>query len=538
MNQSASIFDNFLLNFFKPAEDQATKDLISNWIHESTPLKRSLLAREIIYDVLEQQVQIKGKKGKRRIKEIVENCERFELLIGHSRTRFQNKFYRDHLDHMIRTALLTSYLIELFNVENSVHSISAGIFHDAGYPVQESSRILESISEALKSGYSILEFPAKFSPSIRNPLYSLIQLSEKTGMKDEKLQSLALIRRDHGVIGAFEFLSCLGEPSEKEIEIAAAICLHSDNTESEILFSHNPIAFIVTLADELQDWGRRAFHEDGRTEITMDKILGLSDQLNSLDLNVRMEYSPNNFPLLEAISSKYDNLVRLRPDDFSPNITIRFPFDKGPLYYESLNVRILTDGFQEPGIRPSNKGWKVYWDKPKARERMLSDRQVAEFSNYSERDVTNIRKLILRYRKPGNKLPLLDQLRNQKCFRYKQSRDFYIADQKLEYIDIYRYEDRIKLRFKTIDRLKAVPGDIIQLDTLPPRVNKRSLFIQLSQSYDLVFRLQRIFHRDENMDDPRLFLIIADLLADGTLGANIHNARYFSIQELKEGEEL
>ncbi len=81
-------------------------------------------------------------------------------------------------------------------------------------------------------------------------------------------------------------------------------------------------------------------------------------------------------------------------------------------------------------------------------------------------------------------------------------------------------------------------GDIIQLDTPPPRVNKRSLFIRRSQSYDLVFRLQQIFHRDENMDDPKLFLIIADLLADGTLGANIHNTRYFSIQKLKEGEEL
>ena len=186
------------------------------------------------------------------------------------------RYYRDHFFHVIEVALLGHVLLETEISENwclweSIHPNKetvlrwwylAALLHDIGYAI-----------DVLKSSHSHFEFFKHcqdllgLTKSIDSEINSL-----KDGRGVKELQELGIqftddsqYHKDHGVIGAMHLMSLLKRIGKDDSDLdihdyspaIEAIALHNLKSPSyRISFKKKPIAFLLALCDQLQEWRR------------------------------------------------------------------------------------------------------------------------------------------------------------------------------------------------------------------------------------------------------------------------------------------
>lgn len=243
---------------------------------------------------------------------LIQMLPEFEALLNILNVR---KFYRDHTAHSLRVAVLGDFILSkkskaggLENVIKDQLDLTSeevrsawwftGLLHDIGTPIEklftslnwslvnEMLRCYPSlgmeitpmqihlISDAL-ANHDYLPvlmkgLPRKWQNLIKNGLGSDAALEERLVYKASSQAPLEYqpkrTKMDHGVVAAVSLLSTLGTPEQllKEIpedrpliEAARAISLHNFASElGNVPFEKFPLIFLLTIADELQEWGR------------------------------------------------------------------------------------------------------------------------------------------------------------------------------------------------------------------------------------------------------------------------------------------
>lgn len=321
MKSKASVDEQLL------AEDSVTKTLVSDalakWAKQTNYQRKKELAASLLVDgwfgelwpwtsVSEKDVQI------------------LENIIALSRTGLEGKFYRDHLVHAIRVMLLAEWLAKKFGLDDDQLNACAfaGLQHDVGLPLSYSKDVMESIHQTL--GY-IYHNKLQFEP--RSLIFNfagkeLLRVAKDEG-EGKHLQSLLdASPPNHGVLGALELLKeceVLDQsPDDSTLSICRAVALHDSEVKLDIQWSQDKIAFILVLADELQEWGRPI----GATLKTVTNSIGINYRSNTL--NAHLDFSTLDrtrgrlFSPLLSIIGKAQNLGRLVLDSRRPCLRIVF----------------------------------------------------------------------------------------------------------------------------------------------------------------------------------------------------------------------
>ncbi|HUT82971.1 MAG TPA: hypothetical protein VMZ29_17375 [Candidatus Bathyarchaeia archaeon] len=228
------------------------------------------------------------------------------------------KYYRDHTEHQLRVAVLGDFLLEQDLGQGQLLSHIAdlsgldknklkdqiwwvtGLIHDIGYPLQKitkainysllnqilkcypmldmdvipfeinlNSKNLEPYLQLLEEGLSkkakeLIRFGSGYE--YNNKIISNVEHFEGTIDGHRVYQQGSQIQLDHGVIGALSLLRSIGTPEEIKtnrdellgyIKAAQAIAIHNFKDQlSDYTFDNNPLAFLLILIDEMQEWGR------------------------------------------------------------------------------------------------------------------------------------------------------------------------------------------------------------------------------------------------------------------------------------------
>jgi hypothetical protein len=193
-------------------------------------------------------------------------------------------FYRDHFFHALEVCFLGHVLLEtkldenlyLWNLvaenlsqkpDKSPHTKNdvlkvwylAALLHDIGYAMD----VLNGSRDYL----NFFEHSKALSNLGKSFEQAIVNLS-----KEEEMQELGIdintvtkIERDHGVIGALHVHSLIRKIAQEDrnvcideyIPVFQAIALHNlRGCKEKISFSKQPLAFLLTLCDQLQEWRR------------------------------------------------------------------------------------------------------------------------------------------------------------------------------------------------------------------------------------------------------------------------------------------
>lgn len=230
------------------------------------------------------------------------------------------KFYRDHTEHQLRVAVLGDFLLEqdlgagtlvkyiadLSEIDESALKNNLwwtlGLLHDIGYPLQKMTKSINySLLNQILKCYPMLDLeavPFEITLSMNDKKHreylsfledgltkearKLIrqgagldydsspvpksQLFLSNPNRHSKFDYESPVNLDHGVLGALAILKGLGTPEEIRenkdenagfIKAAQAIALHNFKDKlPDYTFDTNPLAFLLVLVDELQEWGR------------------------------------------------------------------------------------------------------------------------------------------------------------------------------------------------------------------------------------------------------------------------------------------
>jgi len=239
--------------------------------------------------------------------------------------------------------------------------------------------------------YKLVDFNIAIETFDSNTTKHIKELSKLTGIsvRDLHLDFKAL---HHACVAAVIFLDC-SAPSVWKVgpaqRIASAICLHHSTRNTLVNYDkENPLPLLLTLGDELQDWGRPTSYPIGYPlrrlpqglRIAMPK-LEVSTSEYSTDCILR--YKSVNFPYCDAISSKYHNLKRLRFEGAFPKITLHFPFDRvtSPITLDSIFRSFFeTITFKKRGT------WTFH-------QHHWKDSSIASFVGLKSDDVYTIRRI-------------------------------------------------------------------------------------------------------------------------------------------------
>jgi hypothetical protein len=262
---------------------------------------------EALYDVAKERgVTHEG------ILYLVKMLPEFEALMYFLNVR---KFYRDHCAHQLRVAVLGDFLLDLKSDAGSIKSVIrdrlelsldevrtvwwfAGLLHDTGIPLAKLSTAVNwSLLNEILRCYPSMDIKASpmlvdlagadlqnseylsilfegMPESWQTILKSGLGVSEplegkilfKAGFSSHQEYQPANLRIDHGVVGAVNLLRTLGTPEKLRrnlpedrplIEAARAISLHNfKEMLRTVPFEEYPLAFLLVLADELQEWSR------------------------------------------------------------------------------------------------------------------------------------------------------------------------------------------------------------------------------------------------------------------------------------------
>lgn len=166
-------------------------------------------------------------------------------------------------------------------------SMMAALFHDMGYPICHFLNVRNRISEYNPTLYMFTHNDIESFDHIASLLGSSLLFTIVSPAEIKKAMQFDGKKYNHGAYSAIAFLMqfynsgiIFSLPEEKQcaIEIAAvAIYNHTvsfritnnKSTENfyQPVFQQNPIAFLLRLCDDLQEWGRRYFEFSHQSDI-------------------------------------------------------------------------------------------------------------------------------------------------------------------------------------------------------------------------------------------------------------------------------
>ncbi len=486
-------------------EPETLRNFLNGWATETDYKRRSDNATTLFTALLEKACKTLGNikkewyestsKEESHIRKIASNINRFEDLIGHIRTKFRGKVYRDHLHHMLRTALIASYLANRLNLDDSMKLdlTIAALVHDIGYPVQEAGGIVSDVSDAAAKVCSLFDF-GDAMPAIRMKGYikGLLYLCQAVNIEyDAVIDSLEGKKPEHAAISALEFLKYHreGEYKERHLKIASAILLHASSFQNEFAYSNHPIAVILAIADELQEWGRPIALPDQPRDIQLDALEIWKNRVGDDDRNIfEFDYDSNNHPLISAIYSKWLNLRRINVNTLTTKLELRFPLnvtalDFGTFAELSATIKIVNNARSNPWIIKQNE------TTPDEESLKLSHAQVAERTGVSEKYVEKVREALVQ-----NRHIRVNRVSQWKLWRQEDSFDFIVSKAKPTALDLVSYNGRFKTRmmYDGLERSGAHFDQLIYLDRIKPETVERKfrpLSILLSLHYGIHARV-------------------------------------------------
>jgi hypothetical protein len=326
------------------------------------------------------------------------------------------KYYRDHTEHQLRVAVLGDFLLEqdlgkgtllthisdLTELDKDLIKEEVwwvmGLIHDIGYPLQKmTTSINYSLLNQILKCYPMLDldvvpFEINISSKKTKPYLKFIteglskeaQKLIKTTTKDdlsgisipqvqhfqssskghEEFKFKSEIELDHGVVGALSLLKSLGTPEEiKEnrdelegyIKAAQAIALHNFKDHlPDYNFDNNPLAFLLVLADEMQEWGRPIPLQirDSYFTTEMKKITLLDEVILTIDeVQWLMEYKKmdakelTNFQFHYFCDSKNKAFGRLQRGEGFPKT--RIVLQDYEIIIESMDEKQLEQSLKD-----------------------------------------------------------------------------------------------------------------------------------------------------------------------------------------------
>jgi len=325
----------------------------------------------------------------RNLQSIIEHLPDFQAYIYAT-----DEFFRDHIEHQIRVAVLGNYLLSqrfdsptgskrLVDTLSSILGLSeddtrkawwiAGLFHDIGMPIEKLARNFSKvIREDLASAYENLDLN---TPKINDPIPDLNsnkfffeKLTSDFTPATKKCIETALgwvvsTKIDHGAVGALALLRSIPDVQNGEEDkmstlldseykpyliSARAVMIHSlfqkDNSV-EIRSDHAPLAYLLVCCDEMQEWGREVnikerslldpyFHRD---QLVKHCLLSVSNNELELSFEYKNQKAKDNchFAFDYYFADKEKNIERLNNEDHVfPRLSIEatdFVFDQKEL---------------------------------------------------------------------------------------------------------------------------------------------------------------------------------------------------------------
>jgi hypothetical protein len=288
------------------------------------------------------------------------------------------QFYRDHFFHSLEVCFLGNVLLEtkvnnneyLWQIiarflnlpeddKNSVLRLwyLTALLHDIGYAmdVLNSSRKFFNFfhhSKALKS------LDESFEKAIK-------RLSNKKEFSIFGIAKYSGIEQDHGVVSALHLYSLINKISEDDNSIflddflpsIQAIALHNlRRINDEIVFSKQPLAFLLALCDQLQEWRRPQLPFSTSPNWFLSKLGGSLDepsnknspiksiktnltQIADSECGIAFEIESNNHekPILE-ISLEYNDNVNKNSSLFSIWLDATYNFQR--LNFDGFPIEI------------------------------------------------------------------------------------------------------------------------------------------------------------------------------------------------------
>lgn len=295
----------------------------------SVPLVSISLSTEIIADLIRKEIKeektfighskILESRGlgsvARNMQSVIDGLPDFQAYIYAT-----DEFYRDHIEHQIRVAVLGNFLLSqrfnlgteetrLVNIVSSNMNYSrtgsnineedvrkawwvASLFHDIGMPVEKLARNFNKVLKSdLAEAYQDLNLNV---PEINDPIpdedrnRSFFEvLTEGFSRPVQRKLKMALgwereAKVDHGAVSALFLLKSIPDITSsdtREIKdfleskyqpyliAAKAILLHNLYQEDncvEIDSLRNPLAYLLICCDEMQEWGREVNIKDRR----------------------------------------------------------------------------------------------------------------------------------------------------------------------------------------------------------------------------------------------------------------------------------
>jgi hypothetical protein len=223
----------------------------------------------------------------------------------------------------------------------------AALFHDIAYPLEQFNETQRILRQKLLSCYSTPDLVEEARISIKPSAYAALKshlesstIVTRLGGGDKIKQLLG--KNKHGALSALEFLSMLKIIDDGfDVDIASAILAHHE-TDVLISYSNDPIAAVLILADELQEWGR-PIGSESMCVLTRLERFALGDTIGA-----SFNYEDSiPYPVFTSFSSKYENLKRVTFDGGFPPLQLEFRFQS----YEKLNLarllRILKRAYGE-----------------------------------------------------------------------------------------------------------------------------------------------------------------------------------------------
>jgi hypothetical protein len=308
--------------------ERQNRENIEKWIKTQEDQKKEAASKLISYLIQNLLSKDCTAEGKKCSKHLGDTFAHLEELLHTTKGGISKKFYRDHLNHMLRVMILSrAVAMELKDISVSEEEMKllvlAALFHDIAYPLSEVNQVFSGVTEALNKCYRSMSYPKMIIALDMNIATQLIQnLKLPTGMTISDLGKY-FSSNNHGILGAMEFLQYIRpEVINNYIKVLDAIMFHDPDYNIPIDAKQSKILALLVICDEMQDWGRPASFEQ---EPTISEIRDFDIKRNEMQGKFVWDETSKLSPLRQILS-KQRSLKRICLANLDKEIKIKLCF--------------------------------------------------------------------------------------------------------------------------------------------------------------------------------------------------------------------
>ena len=238
------LFDKHLIDLGNWNQDELKE--MEKWNETSDHEKHRIRAAQLLsYFTLKILDEDCDARGRVRIGRLASALYKLETMLVLTKS-LEGKFYRDHLNHIIRVAILARAIGSKQPFRMSRESLDkltlACIFHDIAYPISQLNIILSSTLNSIRGCYNIAGAITSYGDMNLDLDKDMIAniIPNQKDIIDKSIGSF-----DHGLLSAFEFLTYL-KPNcghlMKYSDVVKSIAFHSPmfNFEIDSMSEKNP----------------------------------------------------------------------------------------------------------------------------------------------------------------------------------------------------------------------------------------------------------------------------------------------------------